>query len=76
MIVWGEMGKVMATSTFLVFIIHNIMAASMDDDTDLVESDDYYAWLGLGKEVNLTTVVCMHLKYLKYQFHSGLRIDD
>lgn len=28
------------------------MAASMEEDLDLVESDDYYAWLGLSKDVS------------------------
>ena len=27
------------------------MAASMEDDADLVDGDDYYAWLGLSREV-------------------------
>ena len=27
------------------------MAASMNEDLDLVDTDDYYAWLGLSKEV-------------------------
>ena len=25
--------------------------ASLEDDDDLVESDDYYAWLGLSRDV-------------------------
>ena len=28
------------------------MAASMDENLELVDSDDYYAWLGLSKEVS------------------------
>ena len=27
------------------------MAAIDEDDSDLIETDDYYAWLGLNKEV-------------------------
>ena len=34
------------------------MAASMDDEADLVDLDDYYAWLGLSKEVWIYKVVC------------------
>ena len=27
------------------------MAAPMNEDADLLQTDDYYAWLGLSKEV-------------------------
>ena len=33
------------------------MASSLEND-DLVESDDYYAWLGLNREVSWLRGVC------------------